>query len=128
MNKREQAFCTKLGAWLKTTKHPQSMLIECKVSPTRYFKLNTIRPAQYGALNRILEGLPLVHKISDGAVGSKLVDMIYIAPTNEPIMPMVAIYCEETKQSHLYPYWYIDTFKTEIKSPTMLLDKFYITW
>ena len=64
MNKKEQAFCTKLGAWLKTTKHPQSMLIECKVvEGNADFDFKQIRKSQVGTLNRLMEGLPIVYKM-----------------------------------------------------------------
>ena len=103
-NKKEQTFCTKLGVWLKTTNHPQSMLIECKVSETFGFDTKKIRASQLGVMRRLLYGLPIVHKISDSSVGSKLVDMIYISHKNTKIKPYVAVYFVQTKEAYLIPW------------------------
>lgn len=104
-NAKEQAFCTKLGAWLKKTKHPQSMLIECKVvEGNDDFDFKQIRKSQVGTLNRLMEGLPIVYKIADAAIGSKLVDMIYVSPTPTELQGFVAIYYTETKAAYLVPW------------------------
>ena len=105
MNKKEQQFCTKLGAWLKTTQHTQSMLIECKVvEEGGFFEYKQMEKSQIGTLNRLEQGLPIVHKIADASIGSKLVDMIYISAKNTPLKPFVAIYFIEHKQAFLVPW------------------------
>lgn len=107
-NNKEQAFCTKLGAWLKKTNHPQSMLIECKVVVNRgSFNPETIRKSQIATLNRLDFGAPLVHKISDGAVGSKLVDMIYISGNNDGVRPFVAVSFGKSGHAYLIPWAYV---------------------
>ena len=107
-NKKEQIFCTKLGAWLKNTNHTQSMLIECKVSENTFLKFDAIRKSQQATLRRLQFGLPIVHKISDSSVGSKLVDMIYISHKNTKLKPFVSVYFTLSKSAYLVPWSFIE--------------------
>lgn len=104
MNKSEQLFCSDLGAYLKTTDHKQSMLIECKIAKSDFFYPKEIRKSQIGALNRLAARLPIAHKISDGAVGSKLVDLIFISSRNTPLKGFVAIKFKVSGSSYLVPW------------------------
>ena len=101
-SKSEQAFCTKLANWLKKTNHPQSMLVECKVTENPYFKVSDIRGSQTATFNRLLQGLPIAHKISDKGSGSKLVDLIYISPKNTQMKPYVAVKIK--RSAYLVPF------------------------
>lgn len=103
-NKDEQRFCSWLGAHLKKTNHRQSMLIECKVAYTDVFEPKEIRKSQVGSLNRLQDGLAIAHKISDGGVGSKLVDMIYVSAYNTKLKPFVAIKFKRSGNSYLVPW------------------------
>lgn len=104
MNKDEQEFCSWLGAHLKSTNHRQSMLAEVKVAYNGFFHPKKIRKSQVGALNRLKDGLPIAHKISDGGVGSKLVDMIYISAQSTKLKPFVAIKFKRSGNSYLVPW------------------------
>lgn len=105
MNKREQTFCTWLRGWLIKTKPDSSMLIEAKVEDTgSEFHTNQIRKSQLGTLNRLDANLPIAHKISDGGVGSKLVDIVYISPGHTGFKGMVAVHFMQSKTKYLFPY------------------------
>lgn len=107
-SKSEQLFCTKLANWLKKTNHPQSMLVECKVVANRgSFNPETIRKGQVATLNRVDFGVPLAHKIGDKSPGSKLVDMIYLSPSNDGIMAYVAVYFGKSKSAYLIPWSFV---------------------
>lgn len=125
MNKQEQQFSTKLGAWLKKTKFPKSMLIEVKVARSKNFRINTIRKGQHATLRRVLFGLPVAHKISDKGSGNKLVDMIYISPNNTPLVPSVAVKIGE--RAYLFPYALIESGEKTSYSAEDLHDHL-ISW
>ncbi len=108
MNKLEQLFCTDLGAHLKKTNHRQSMLIEAKVAKGEFFYPKEIRKSQIGTLNRLEFGIPIVHKISDGGIGSKLVDMIFISKFNTPLKGFVAIKFKLSGHAYLVPWSFMD--------------------
>lgn len=128
MNKDEQDFCSWLGAHLKSTNHRQSMLIECKVAKSDFFHIKEIRKSQVGTLNRLEHGMPIVHKISDGGVGSKLVDMIYISAYNTKLKPFVAIKFKRSGNSYLVPWAFMAANLEYQKIAEQWFSKYKIKW
>lgn len=129
-NALEQRFCTKLSSHLRKTKPEISMLIEVKVCDSR-FQFSQLRKAQLATLRKLHQGIPVVHKIADGGVGSKLVDLIYIHPDCVNVHGMVAIYFRKEKESFLIPYYVIEIFMehgdTSI-TPTQIREEYKIKW
>lgn len=130
MNKLEQRFCTKLSSYLRSTRPEISMLIEVKVCDQR-FLFSELRKSQLATLRKLHEGIPVVHKIADGGVGSKLVDLIYIHPDCVNVHGMVAIQFQAEKQSVLLPFYVIDIFMKQGQKSIKLSDvreEYIIKW
>lgn len=88
------------------------MLIEAKVEEKgSEFHINQIRPSQLGTLNRLDANLPIAHKISDGGVGSKLVDIIYVSPKHRAFRGMVAAHFIQSRSKYLFPYSLVMNYK-----------------
>jgi len=109
MNKAEQLFCTKLSGHLRKTKPEHSMAIEVKECDKR-FAFADIRKGQLGTLRKLYQGIPIVHKISDSSMGSKLVDLLYLHPDGINVHPMLAIKFTGHRKSFLLPFHIIDGF------------------
>lgn len=109
MNKQEMTFCSRLSGYLRKTQPEYSMAIEVKVCDKR-FNLSELRKGQLATLRKLHRGIPVVHKISDGAVGSKLVDLIYLHPGSLNTCPMVAINFIGERKAYLLPFYIIDGF------------------
>lgn len=102
-NKPEQKFCTELADHLKMTKYPNTAFIEVKVADGDRFNLGSIRKSQFATLTKIIRGIPVHHKISDGSAGSKFVDLIYVNPIGR-VEALVAVKFNKSKRVYLLPF------------------------
>lgn len=130
MNKKEQLFATKLKNYLLATKPEYSMAVEVKITEYKTFNFNEIRQSQWATLLKLHEGIPVAHKISDGKMNSKLVDLLYLNPDAVRIIPYVAVKFAKSSRCYLINFDYIKKCRNS-KSISVYensIDKYLINW